>query len=128
LPGGAGLAEGAADGTGDGVADGGDEAADDGPAKPDGSTPPGADQVPVGSGPGLAARPDGVLPVPGPVMAAVPAAAGVRRPVAEGWVPAGPVAPLPGDRPPGTRGPDGAATGGPAGCGVNRTVTVTKKA
>jgi hypothetical protein len=117
LPGGAGLAEGAADGTGDGVADGGDEAADDGPAKPDGSTPPGADQVAVGSGPGLAARPDGALLVPGPVMVAVPVAAGARRPVAEGWVPAGPVAPLPGDRPPGTRGPDGAATGGPAGCG-----------
>ncbi len=42
LPGGAGLAGGgAADGTGDGVADGGDEAGDDGPAEPDGSTPPG---------------------------------------------------------------------------------------
>jgi hypothetical protein len=52
----------------------------------------------------------------------------VRGPVAEGRVPAGPLAPLPGDRPPGTFGPDGAATGGPAGCGVNRTVTVTKKA
>ena len=56
LPGGAGLAGGgAADGTGDGVADGGDEAGDDGPAEPYGSTPPGADQVPVGSGLGLAA-------------------------------------------------------------------------
>ncbi|HEY7920809.1 MAG TPA: hypothetical protein VIE45_14200 [Streptosporangiaceae bacterium] len=37
------------------MADGGDEAGGGGPAEPDGSTPPGADQVPVGSGLGLAA-------------------------------------------------------------------------
>ena len=134
LPGGgAGRAGGgAADGAGDGAADGGDEAGDDGPAEPDGSTPPGADQVPVGSGPELVASPDGAAPVPGPVPGPdpAPAAAGdaVRRPAAEGWVPAGTLAPLPGDWLPGSRGPAGAAMGGPAGCGVNRTVTVTKKA
>jgi hypothetical protein len=131
--GGAGLAwGGATDGTGDGVADGGDEAGDDGPAEPDGSTPPGADQVPVGSGLGLAASPDGAVPFPGPFPGPVPvpAAAGdaARPPETEGWVPAGALAPLPGDRLPGACGPAGAATGGPAGCGVNRTVTVTKKA
>ena len=73
LPGGAGLAGGgAADGTGDGVADGGDEAGDDGPAGP--------------------------VPAPVPVVAAD----AVRRPVTEGWVPAGTLAPLPGT---GSRGP-----------------------
>jgi hypothetical protein len=130
-PRGAGLAgDGAVDGNGAGVADGGDEAGDDGPAEPDGSTPPGADQVLVGSGAGLAARPGGGAPVPGPVLAPVLLGAGdaARRPVTGGWVPAGPLPPPPGGRPPGTGGPDGAATGGPAGCGMNRTVTVTKKA
>ena len=63
-----------------------------------------------------------LAPVPGGLADAV------RRPETEGWVPAGPLEPLPGDRPPGTGGPDGAAPGGPAGCGVNPTVTVTKKA
>ena len=87
----------------------------------------------MGSGLGLAASPDGAAPVPGPVPSRsgpvpVVAADAVRRPVTEGWVPAGTLAPLPGDRLPGACGPAGAATGGPAGCGVNRTVTVTKKA
>jgi hypothetical protein len=132
-PGGAGLAGGGADdGTGEGVADGGDDAGDDGSAEPGGSTSPGADQVPVGKGTGLAAWPDGTAPVPEPLPAPAPdpGAAGdtVRRPVTGGRVPARLLAPLRGDRPPGTCHLDGAATGGPAGCGVNRTVTVTKKA
>jgi hypothetical protein len=90
--------------------------------------------VSVGSGTGSVAWPDGTVPVPRPVpepeLAPDPGVPGdaVRRLVTGGWVPAGLLAALRGDRPPGTCGPDGAATGGPAGSGVNRTVTVTKKA
>ena len=128
-----------------GAGDGQDDGDGDG-AEADGSTPPGADQVPLGTGPGLgppdgddpdADDPDGPDPDDpdrdglecGPAEAAGDAPCFT---VTAGCVPGGTLDPPPGDRPgsaPADR--NGAAptpAGGPAGRGLNRTVTVTKNA
>ena len=98
----------------------------------DGSTPPGADQVPVGSGAGLVARPEPEGPDPG---CPAPAAAGDPPCSTAAWdgVTAGAWTLSPGARagPPVSRDADGAApaaAGGRPGRGLNRTVTVTKRA
>jgi len=123
-------------GPGDGQDDG------DGAAEADGSTPPGADQVPLGTGPGLGPPdgddPDGPDPddPAGDGLECRPAEAAGDAPcctVTAGCVPGGTLAPPPGDRPgsapPADRnGAAPTAAGGPAGRGLNRTVTVTKNA